>query len=175
MERIRIEGAKLSQELITINLRYPAYIDKNLSRFYTYLSDYQINILFLSTLCEDKNYQVTCCVDSEAGDIIHSLIKSETDFSSHAEIIEQTGLLTLFPHHFNLKILGLVLDIIGKSSFPLYGATSSLSSLTFILDFCDLDRAVDHLREKIEIAADKIERRPKIQIKQSRLIKKEDL
>lgn len=174
METIRIEGVKLSQELITINLRYLTQIDDTLSRFCRNLSDNQINMQFLSALCRGEYSQITCCVDSEAGAFVHTLVESEADLSSQVEIIESTGLLTLFPHHFNLKILGLVLSMLGKASLPLYGAASSLSSLTFVLDFHDLDRAVDRLREKMDIAPEKIERRPEIRIKQSRLIKQDD-
>lgn len=171
METIRIEGVKLSRELITINLRRLSHIENTLSRFCKNLSDNQINMLFLSAMHGNENRQITCCVESEAGVFIHTLIESEPDLRSQAEIIEPTGLLTLFPHHFSLKVLGLVLSVIGKSSLSLYGVASSISSLTLILDYYELERAIERLREKIEISPDKIERRPKIQIRQSRLLK----
>lgn len=171
MDQISIEGAKLSQELVTINLRHLAHIEKTLSRFCKNLTENQINMQFLSTMRVDGNNQITCCVDSKAKGVINSLIGSEPELTPHVEIIESTGLLTLFPHHFKLKILGLVLSILGKSSLSIYGIASSLSSLTIILDYHDLDKAIECLREKIEIDPNKIERRPKIRIRQSRRIK----
>ena len=171
MDQTSIEGAKLSQELITINLRHLAHIEKTLSRFCKNLTENQINMQFLSTMRVDGNNQITCCVDSEAEGVINSLIGSEPELTPHAEIIESTGLLTLFPHHFKMKILGLVLSILGKSALPLHGLASSLSSLTIILNYHDLEKAIECLREKIEIDPDRIERRPKIRIRQSRRIK----
>jgi aspartokinase len=172
MDPISIEGAKLSQELVTINLRHLAQLEKTLSRFCKNLSENQINIQFLSTIRVDGNNQITCCVDSVAKGVINSLIESEPELTPNSEIIESTGLLTLFPHQFKLNILGLVLSILGKSSLSLYGLASSLSSLTIILAYHDLEKAIECLREKIKIDPDRIERRPKLRIRQSRLIKK---
>ena len=171
MDQISIEGVKLSQELVTINLRHLTHIEKTLSRFCQNLTDNQINMQFLSTVRVDGNNQITCCVDSENSGFIISLIRSEPELKSHSEIIEPTGLLTLFPHHFKLKLLGLSLSVLGKASIPLYGLASSLSSLTFILAYHDLEKAIECLGEKIKIDPEKIERRPKIRVRQSRRLK----
>jgi hypothetical protein len=174
MEQIRIEGVKLSQELVTLHLRRLTHIEATLSRLCKNLGDNQINMQFLSTRRMDGNNQITLCLDSESSDFIRSLVGSEPELASLAEILAPTGLLTLFPHHFKLKTLGLVLQCFGKASFPLYGLASSLSSLTFLLKYHDLESAIECLREKIDIHPDKIERRPKIRVRQSRLIKPEN-
>jgi hypothetical protein len=59
------------------------------------------------------------------------------------------GLISLFPHQFNLKILGLSLFALGVAGLPFYGMASSLSALTLITDYGRLDNAVAALQEHL--------------------------
>jgi len=167
MERIRIEGIKLSGELAAINFRNLPGEKDFISRFCQILAENQVNLLFLSTTSLRKNNQISCCVAATDLDIVKKLIASEPVMASHTEFILPVGSLSIFPHQFSLKILGLILNIFGRINIPLYGLTSSLSALTCITDYAHLHTAVKAIRENIDVPSDQISLKPEIQVKQS--------
>jgi hypothetical protein len=61
------------------------------------------------------------------------------------------GALSMFPHHSNLKLLGLSFYLFGELRLPVYAMASSISSLTFITDYQQLDNAVAALLEYVEL------------------------
>jgi hypothetical protein len=76
----------------------------------------------------------------------------------------------VFPHHSNLKLLGLALYLFGKARLPVYGMASSISSLTFITDYLQLDNAVATLLEYVDLPPNHAPFRPGIHIVQQKRI-----
>ena len=165
-ERIRIDGIKLSNELVAINFRNLPDTKDSISRFCQILAQNQINIFFLSTTCVGESHQISCCVAAEDRSLVRDLIDSELGRASNTEFISEVGLLTLFPHQFSLIILGLVLHVFGKACLPLYGLVSSLSVLTCITDYAQLHRAVIALQEYLDVPPDQISLKPDIHVRQ---------
>jgi len=169
-ERIRIDGIKLSTELVAINFRNLPDTKDCISRFCQILSKNRVNIFSLSTTWAGENPQISCCVAAEDRSLVRELIDSELDLASNVEFISAVGLLSLFPHRFSLKILGLVLHVFGNERLPLYGLISSLSVLTCITDYDQLHRAVVALQEYLDVPPDQISLRPEIHVRQSESI-----
>ena len=171
-QRTKIEGIKLSNELIAITFRNFSDSENLLSHVCQLLALNQINMPFLSVTRIGKKNQLSCCFSAEEKDRVKDLIHSEPRMSSTAEFINAVGLLSIFPHQSSMKILGLSLHAIGKARLPIYGLASSLSALTFVMDYSHLTNAVASLREYLDIPSDQVSLQPGIQVRQIGLYKR---
>jgi hypothetical protein len=171
-QRIKIEGIKLSNELIAITFRNLSDSENLISHVCQLLARNQINMPFLSVIRIGKNNEFLCCFSAEEQDRVKDLIYSDSRMSSTAEFINGVGLLSLFPHQSSMKILGLSLYVIGQARLPIYGLASSLSVLTFVMDYSRLNKAVVSLREYLDIPSDQVSLQPEIQVRQIGLYKK---
>ena len=110
----------------------------------------------------------SCCVES--GDIsrVKKVIDIEPALKENIEYISPVGALSIFPHHSKLKLLGLSFYILGKQQLPLYGMASSISSLTFITDYSQLDEAVSILLEYMDLPPNHAPFRPEIHVIQKK-------
>lgn len=171
MKRMEIEGIKLRGEFVAVTFRNLSNIDDSISRFCQTLAKNQVNLVFLSSSNTGKNAQVTFCVDMEDQVQVKALIGDQPDLASNVEFISPVGLLSIFHHQFSLKILGLILNIFGKIDLPVYGFASSLSTLTFITDYDQINHAVKTIQENIDVPSDQIYLKPETRVIQSREIK----
>ena len=172
MEKIKIEGIKLSNELFQVNLRNRSTQENTISQFCQILAANQINIPFLSTTYLGRRMQVSCCVAVEDKSRVRNLFNSEPELGGEVEFTPSVGLLSVFPHQSSLKIFGLSLYAIGKARLPLYGLASSLSALTFITDYLHLDKAAETLEEYLELPSNQRPIRSEIRVRQSSIVKK---
>jgi len=141
-KKIRINGIKLSTKLVQINLLNGSLPENTRSLFFRLLSQNQINIPFVLFTCMGEQILGSCCVGSEDIRKIKTVIDKEPALKENIECISSVGALSIFPHHSNLKLLGLSFYLLGEQNLPLYGLASSISSLTFITDYSKLDEAV---------------------------------
>lgn len=173
MDKMRIEGIKLSEELLAVNLRDLSTSSDFLSHFCQTLVNNQVNLVFLSKTGIGDETQISLCAAISDQVQVREAIAAEPGMASRAEFIPHVGLVSIFHHQFSLKMLGLVLSIFGRIPLPVYGSASSLSSLTFITDYAQLNRAVEAIREYLEVPSDQIYLRPETRVVQSNQIKKE--
>jgi aspartokinase len=164
--KTKIEGIKLSNELIAITFRNIADSENLISHVCQLLARNQINMPFLSLIRTGKENQLSCCFSAQEKDRVTDIIHSESRISATAEFIHAVGLLSIFPHQSSMNILGLSLRAIGKARLPIYGLASSLSALTFVMDYSRLNTAVASLREYMDIPSDQISLQPEIRVRQ---------
>jgi hypothetical protein len=151
MDKIPIAGVKLSGELLQVNISgFSNALDAKLelSRL---LSANRMNMPFLSGVCLQGRSQATGCVTMEDEGRARELIHGNSKLRQCAEFFPSVGLITLFPHQFSLKILGLSLFALGAAHLPLYGMGSSLSALTLITDYALLHGALAALQEHLAV------------------------
>jgi aspartokinase len=165
-QRTKIEGIKLSNELIAINFRNISDSEDLISHVCELLALNQINMPFLSVTRIGRKIHLSFCVSVKDKTRTKDLIHSESVLSSSAECISGVGLLSMFPHQFSMKILGLSLQALGEACLPIYGLASSLSALTFVIDYTHLNKAVAALREYLDIPSDRVSLKPEIQVRQ---------
>ena len=95
---------------------------------------------------------------------IKEVVAGEPKLSEGLEFVPGVGTLSIFPHHSNLKLLGLSFCLFGRQNLPLYGVASSISSLTFITDYAQLDNAVSILLEYMDLPPNHAPFRPEIHV-----------
>ena len=167
-KKIRINGIKFSTKLVQINLLNGSLPEDPRPLFFRLLSQNQINIPFVLLTGMGENILGSCCVESEDINRVKKLIDKEPTLKKNIEFIPSVGALSIFPHHSNLKLLGLSFYLFGKQRLPLYGMASSISSLTFITNYSQLDKAVSILLEHIDLPPNHAPFRPEIYVIQKK-------
>jgi len=167
-KKIRINGIKLSTELVQINLLNRSLPQDSRALFFQLLAQHQINIPFILITDMGEEIQGSCCVGAEDINRLKKVFAAESKLKENIEFISSVGALSIFPHHSNLKLLGVSFYLLGKTSLPLYGMASSISSLTFIMDYSLLDEAVTTLLEYMVLPANHAPFRPEIHVIQKK-------
>ena len=167
-KKIRINGIKLSTKLVQINLLNGSHPENDRLLFFQLLSQNQINIPFILLTCMGEKILGSCCVASEDIDRVKKIIDKEPTLKENIEFISSVGALSIFPHRSNLKLLGLSFYLLGKQHLSLYGMASSISSLTFIMDYSQLDEAVSILLEYMDLPPNHTPFRPEIHVIQKK-------
>ena len=171
MDKIRIEGIKLSHELSQVNLLNHPYPQNTLSRLCLLLAANRINISFISAACPDKSPQASFCVAIDDDDRVRRLINEDPDLKTHIKFISSVGLLSVFPQQSSLPILGLAFYALGKARLPVYGLGLSLSALTFVTDYACLDAAAAALETHLELPPNQRPFRTEMRVTQSQIKK----
>lgn len=167
-KKIRINGIKLSGELVQINLldRFPQQDFQAL--FFRFLAHHQINIPFILATGMGEKIQGSCCVAAADADHVKQLVAMASELKGNVEFVTAVGALSMFPHRSNLKLLGLFFYLIGEICLPVHAMASSISSLTFIIDYPQLDNAVERLLEYVDLPPNHAPFRPEIQVIQQK-------
>jgi aspartokinase len=152
MAKISIKGLKISEVLFLVRLRTTPPENRLLPAFCSLLAGSRINMPFLSTVSRAGGLQVTCCVDAAQRVPVEQLINAHPILSQGVEYTPGIGLLTLFPHQSNLKLLGLSLSVLAKADIRVYALASSIGALTYVLDHSRLDKATAALQTRFELA-----------------------
>ncbi len=167
-KKIRINGIKLSTELVQVNLLdcFPPQDSRAL--FFRLLAQNQINIPFILVTGMGEKIQGSCCVAAEDANRVEQLFTMEPELRENIEFIPAVGALSMFPHHSKLKLLGLSFYLFGEARLSLYGMASSISSLTFITDYPQLDSVVSTLLEYVDLPPNHAPFRPEIHVIQQK-------
>ena len=163
--KIRVDGIKLSQELIHINIiTRPGKEDLN-TRFLRSMAENRINcpILFYSAM--DRRSQGAVCIASEDSPRLNQMLALDPDLKENVQYISPVGAMSLFPHKFSLKLLGCLMHVFGKADLPIYGMATSLSALTLTTDFQMLDGAIESLKPYISLPPNHAPFRSQLRIK----------
>ncbi len=156
MEKIHIEGIKLSTALISTVLHiYPKKSD-SMSRILQSISDQQINLVYLSCADQADMLKLTFCVDIKDHMPVRNCLENVMELYDDAEYFWPVGLLSIFNHNFSLKILSRIMDVFCENHIHFYGSASSLSSLYFIIHYDRANEAVAAIQRNIEVCADQI-------------------
>jgi len=167
-KKIRINGIKLSKELVQVNLLNRFFPQDSKALFFQLLAQHQINIPFILISGMGEKITGSCCVAAEDAERIKKIVAEKPIPKENLEFIPGVGALSLFPHYSNLKLLGLSFYLLGKQRIPLYGMASSISSLTFITDYSQLDEALTTLLEYMDLPPNHSPFRQEIQVIQKK-------
>jgi aspartokinase len=151
MEKISINGLKLSSKLVLLNLELSMNCKNSLANLCQLLGDHNVNILFISTTTQSDHQHGIFCIDAEKQRYVEQLIAQAPQFKATVKVVPGVGLLTLFPHQSNLKLVGVVMQNLGNKKIPIYGLASSIAAITFVIDFNRLDDAAHLLIRCLKI------------------------
>ncbi len=149
--KIPISGLKLSEPLVAIWLQAPAPQPDQMTALCDLLARNHINIAYMTSAGFQDTRPMLICIDAGDRAQAEALVSSDKVLSSTVCFGEPVGLLTFYPHHASLTLLGLTLQILSENGFRLLGLASSIAALTFVLDLHRLDDAAQALQERFEL------------------------
>ena len=153
VEKVQIGGIKTTSKLIQLTLLDQDNFVSAISLFFSALNKNKINLSFVSTTFMQGKFQATCCVLSEDKKRIMGIINTFERLKKQIQFIDGVGMLSVFPHRSSLNLLGLSLYALGNARIPLFGMSSSISTLTFITDYTQLSKAVASLLKYLDLPA----------------------
>ena len=147
-----INGLKISGELCLVRLYEDSRGSGLLPAFCSLLAGSQINMLFLSTESDAGGTRTTCCVDAAHEALLKSVLRAEPILQERAEFTAGVGLLTLFPHRSRLTLFGRSLRALAQAGLRVFAVASSVGTLTYVLEYAQLDKAADVMQACFEFA-----------------------
>jgi aspartokinase len=155
VDKVPMQGVKRSGDLVMVNLVRASSPEEFIQGFLRILTQSRINMNFFVGNAMEKGIQFTCCVNSSDGSRVRELTDHMTDLSGCAKFHHPVDLISIFPHQFNLKVVGLGLMAFARARVSLYGICSSLSALTFITDHTHSDKALAILEEFFDLPGER--------------------
>jgi len=152
MAAINIRGLKISGELFLIRLQNMAPKNRLLPAFCSIMAGSQINMPFLSTERHPDGIRAACCVESAHQALVKRLVDHHPQLQKLVKYRPAVGLLTMFPHHSNLKFFGISLRTLAKADLQIFAMASSIGALTYVLDYSRLDEAAALLQMRFNLA-----------------------
>ncbi len=163
--KIRVDGIKLSQELIHVNILQGP--EQNVqTRLLASMAEHRINcpIIFYSAM--DVQCQGAVCVAAEDIHQLNQVLETDPELKENVQYISPVGAISMFPHKFSLQFLGCLMYIFGKTGLPIYGMTASLSALTLTTDYPLLDTAIATLEPYISLPSNHAPFRSQLRLKE---------
>lgn len=147
--RFRLGGIKLSGELTLLSCRYDHAQRELFARVLDAIAAQQVNIHYL---CHSSNSDTdisTLCVARENNEATHHLFHPFDP--SRMQYIQHTGTLTLFPHRSSIRLMLNVLRLFKQNDLTVHSFCTSISALTLVMNYMDLDRSVSVLGEVVDL------------------------
>ncbi len=151
MKPIKMNGIKLSSRYALVYQTIAHASKKDPVHLYQRFSDGKINILFLSASFMDSKRHMVCCVEpADFFSVKSSRPAQEISFQPF-EYIPSAGILSVYPHQFQLTSLGYLLYFFGAEDFHFYQLATSPSMISFTVDYADQEKIADTLAAHIEL------------------------
>jgi hypothetical protein len=136
-EKLRINGIKLSEELVQINLAPGGEISAGW--LFRQLAVRRINLPLVALAAHQGGVASACCLAADDLPLAQALLDTIVD---GVRIIPAVGALTVFPHRTRFDLLGGVLGAFHRCRLPVHAIASSLSALTLTTDYGGLEAAL---------------------------------
>jgi hypothetical protein len=146
VEKVHLEGMNGTEALVRVNIVNGLAPDDVLNGFLRSLAQERINMRLFIGAESGCGIQVTCCVADADGIRVKTLADSAPELRGCTELYGAAALVSIFPHRFSLKTVGLALTAFSEANLPLHGFCSSLSALTFITDHARLQEVFTALQ-----------------------------
>lgn len=141
-----ISGLKLSSGMVALTVRPEARNSGLFPRLCRALADARINLTFIAVSEMGSLPCSLCCIDLHDQARTAEVLASDDRFKDAVGTITPVGIVTCYPHHFSLRLLGSALDALAGQAIGLHALSSSISSICFVIDFVRLQEAERALR-----------------------------
>ena len=148
----RIKGINVSSELVLVNIVDRADLYAAVLPLLRAIKANQINSPFVSTrTAEPESVTVSACFAKDDMPMVQKLIRQDDRLAAGTDIVSGVGLMTVYPHHSQLHIVGAALSALRDAGLPIYGMSSSISSLIFVLRYSQLPAAVAAVTDRFSL------------------------
>jgi len=154
MEKLKIGGLKQSLELSQFDLKGPDSSDRIALGISRLLTSQRINIEFLTYYPNNDNYHhLTFCISQDKFPDTSKILKKEGALPPGwgMNCRGHVGIISVFPLHSALKMLGVIMVSWAKQSIPIYGISTSLSAISLVTNYRLIDKAVEAAQDLFQL------------------------
>jgi len=167
-EKLSINGLKLSEPLALIQVHAPHATFGLLSPFCRLLAQHQVNITFITTSAAIDSQPVVCCIEAKDQSVVEALTEQHERLRGYVHFCGRVGVVTFYPHHANFKFMGLALQVFSRNGIKVHALASSISALSFVVDFDRLEEAGRLLVESFQLPENASPLRTDFKVRQER-------
>ncbi len=160
-DKLKINGIKLSEELVQINLTPEADISP--ARLFHKLAVRRINLSLVVVGATGDRLNSACCIAADELPRAKSVIDQ---VSGGLQVITSVGSLTVYPHRTRFDLLECVLAGFGRRRLPVYAIASSLAALTVTTDYGRIEEAVAAVEEETTLPHNHAPLYPEFKVRQ---------
>ena len=150
-ENISINGLKLSEPLIAVWVDDAGRTVECLSLFCRILAKNEINLAFLTSTIAGDPQPALCCINPKDQAVAAERIDRTEALRECVRFGDTVGVITFYPHHFSLKMMGMALQVFSQNGIEVHGLASSIAALSFVVDFDHLEKAGRLITETFEL------------------------
>jgi hypothetical protein len=147
--KFRLGGIKLSEELTLYSCRYDHEQRAIFSRILDTIAAQQINIHYLCHSSDSGSDLSTLCTSATTHKEVSGLLQPLGKGRIHQR--HSIGTLTLFPHRNSIRLILNVMRLFKHNDLTVHGFCTSISALTLVMNYLDLDRSVTELEELVDL------------------------
>jgi hypothetical protein len=141
MPEISINGLKLNGPFAALWVAASELKASTLAALYRLLTGNCVNIAYMTAGDAMSDELALCCIDLTEVARVMALFDKDPRFRDQIRVGSDVGLLTFYPHRSSLTVLGSALQLLGEHEICIYGMASSISALSFVVAFEQLQTA----------------------------------
>jgi hypothetical protein len=141
MSKISINGLKLNGPFVALWVAASELKASTLAALYRLLTGNCVNIAYMTAGDAMADEPALCCIDRSEAARVTALFDNDPQFRDQIRVGSDVGLLTFYPHRSSLTVLGSAFQLLGVHEICVYGMASSISALSFVVAFEQLERA----------------------------------
>ena len=162
---IPLGGVKFSEELALATLSADTSLMGVEVGMLQALAGHRVNLFYLSVSRSTGRTRVCLCVAEDHIGLVESLAAAAAGRRWTCRSVNSVGLLTFFPHERRLEALTKSLQVFAESRLPVFGVSSTLSALTFVTAFKELERASERLQDVFGLPENHAPFKPEFRVK----------
>jgi hypothetical protein len=106
------------------------------------LTDMTVSIAFMTSTGLDDPHLAMCCIDPTDQSSLLAGLARNADLKACALIEpDPVGTLSIYPHRSSITVLGAALQALNEHGVGVHAVASSISALTFVVDYVHQDKA----------------------------------
>lgn len=169
MEKIPINSVKLSDPLVLMRVRPRQGASDVMPALCRMLADLAVNIAFMTfTGLNDPHSAIYCIDPSDQPGVVAGLARDAVLNASVTMAPDPVGLLSIYPHRASMAVLGAALQALSENRIDVHALASSISALTFAIDFVHLDGAAAILKDAMNLPPGKTPLQAEFKVQQVR-------
>jgi aspartokinase len=94
-----------------------------------------INIAYSAMGATQEHFSCLCCIADQDLSAARALIEQDHDLKQVLDFLPAVGLVNLFPHQHRFQVFGQALKALTGQQIEIHSLASSLSALSFVIDF----------------------------------------
>ena len=151
VKKVKVGGIRLSRELVQVDVAGQSADEVPGASLLLGLAEQKINLACVTASLTQTPVVVSFCVAADDFDAVQRMIDGKPDLRQQIRITSPVCCLTVFPHRWDLSLLGRLLSCLSTAGCPIYGVASSISTLSFNTNYWSIGRALAALESMLEL------------------------